>query len=159
MVSNPDSPGKPKGPADAGDSARDRLARLEAQLETYKKTLTGIYELYDEKIEELSFIRRISDSLRTPLDLEALCLEVVDAVAQEIAVDRLALMLVDQDRENLLVKASFDAGLDETRFHSGHETKVLPLDQGAAGRAVQTGRPVLLDSGRDDQDPLGHASA
>lgn len=159
MVSSPDSPGKPRGPAEAGEPAQDRLAQLEAQLEAYKKTLTGIYELYDEKIEELSFIRRISDSLRTPLDLEALCREVVDAVAQEIAVDRLALMLVDQDRKNLRVKASFDASLDETRFHAGHEAKVLPLDQGAAGRAVQTGRPVLLDPGRDDEDPLGQASA
>lgn len=159
MVSSPDSPDKPGGLTEAGESAQVRVAQLEAQLEAYKKTLTGIYELYDKKIEELSLIRRISDSLRTPLDLEALCREVVDAVAQEIAVDKLALMLVDQDRKSLRVKASFDAGLDETRFHADHEAKVLPLDLGAAGRAVQTGRPVLLDPGREDEDPLGQASA
>ena len=138
-------------------SAVERTAQLEAQLETYRKTLTEIYELYDKKIEELSLIRRISDSIRTPLDLETLCREIVDAVAHEIQVDRLSLMLVDQDREGLAIKASFDAGLDETRFYGDLEAKRLPLDEGEAGQAVRAGHPVLLASVSPEPDPLAQA--
>jgi len=136
-------------------STESRSAELEAQLETYKKSLTEIYELYDRKIEELSLIRRISDALRTPLDLEGLCRETIETVAHEVAPDRLALLLLDQDRERLRIKASYDAGVEASRFHSDRESQPLTLDQGPAGQAARTAEPVLIPSAGPEEDPLG----
>ena len=99
-------------PSDRTDDFADRQARLEAQLETYKQSLTEIYELYDKKIDELSLVRRIGTSIRTPLDLEALCREIVDAVAREVAVDRLNLLVTDPDRKTIRIRASYDASDD-----------------------------------------------
>ncbi|MEW5722835.1 MAG: ATP-binding protein [Thermodesulfobacteriota bacterium] len=155
MTSKPADPPGQGGPAGQGGGAEERLARLEAQLETYKKTLTEIYELYDKKIEELSLIRRIGDSIRTPLDLETLCQEVVDAVAREITADRLTLLLVEPEKNRLRIRASYDAAEDLTRFFSGGEAKYLPLDQGPAGRAALSGAPVFLASAEPVQDPCG----
>ncbi|MBU2548389.1 MAG: GAF domain-containing protein [Proteobacteria bacterium] len=149
------TPLEPKNADSGPGSAQDRLAALEAQLETYKKTLTEIYALYDQRIEELSLIRGVGDSIRTPLDLETLCRELVAAVAGEIVVDHLALLLVDQDRENLVLTASFDVASDETRFYHDREARRLDPDQGLPGEALRTGRPVLAAEAPADHDPLG----
>ena len=127
---------------------------LTAKVETYKKTLTEIYELYGKKIEELSLIRRLGESIRTPLDLETLCLRILEAVSQEISADRQVLMLVKQDRNELIVRASFDAAWDAVRFYSDAEAGTVPLDRGAADRAAAGGRPLRLDSAIWEEDPL-----
>jgi two-component system NtrC family sensor kinase len=135
-------------------AATENIAQLEAKVETYKKTLTEIYELYDKKIEELSLIRRIGDSVRTPLDLETLCREIVDAVAHEITMDRLALLLVDQGRHKMWVRASYDAATDEVLYHPEAQSLGLELDQGWAGQAAASGQPVLLPAVDRDQLPF-----
>ncbi|MDR2612128.1 MAG: PAS domain S-box protein [Deltaproteobacteria bacterium] len=72
-----------------------RFDELEAKLEIYKSTLTEIYERYDQKLEELSLVRRLGDALRTTLSVETLAQSLMHAVAHEIIVDRLALLLKD----------------------------------------------------------------
>ena len=145
---NPPDQSKPgsSDPQDAASAAQDKIAQLEAKVETYKKTLTEIYGQYDKKIEELSLVRRIGDSVRTPLDLETLCREIVDAVAHEIAMDRLALLLVDQGRQKMWVRASYDSVTDEVLYHPEAQFQGLDLAQGWAGEAAASGRPTLLPS-------------
>ncbi len=164
MSSQENGRGASAGQEEAQGSPEHRVAHLEAQLETYKKTLTDIYELYDQKIDELSLIRRISDSLRTPLDLEGLARAVVEAVSHEIALDRLFLLLVDQDRVALRLVASFDAASDETRFPAGHEGVIFPLDDedSEPARAVKAREPLVIAlsepgtglGGRPDDPPV-----
>ncbi|MEW6263766.1 MAG: ATP-binding protein [Thermodesulfobacteriota bacterium] len=123
-------------------------------METYKKTLTEIYALYDKKIEELSLIRRIGDSIRTPLDLETLCVNIIETVVREISVDYLALLLVDLDQCSLVLRVSYDAGQDETRFYPGETSRNWPLKEGLLGRAAQRGEPVILAGASPDPDFL-----
>lgn len=75
-----------------------RLKELEAKLDIYKSTLTEIYEQYDQKLEELSLVRRMGDALRSTRGLSALSKSLLETVAHEVAVDRLALMLTKAPR-------------------------------------------------------------
>lgn len=147
QTGNTNTDGKENHPANG------LLEQVTAELATYKKTLNEIYELYDKKIEELSLIRRIGDSVRTPLKLETLCRHIVDVVAQEISVDRVALLIVDEHGENIQVRASYDSLVDQTQYH--HQSPA-PTDSvlEAAEQALKTGGPVLLESAPSDQDPL-----
>jgi len=155
MTSHPKDRAGPKDSAGVKTDEPGKMSQLEAQLDTYKRTLTEIYEQYDKKIEELSLIRRIGDSVRTTLDLEDLCRRIVDAVAREISLNRLSLLLADLERQVLSVRASFDTEEDETRYYPNAAAQRLPLAAGSIGRAVTTGQPVLLAFARPDQDPLG----
>ena len=120
-------------------SKEERMADLEARLETYKSTLTEIYQLYDTKIEELSLIRRIGDSLRTHLDLRDLCREIVDVVAQEITADRLALLLLDEEEQTLRLYSSYDSRGDRSRFFEKEEARTLDCSSGPTAEAIRTG--------------------
>jgi len=142
---------EPAPPDSPERAAARKIADLEASLESYRRTLTEIYELYDTKIEELSLIRRIGDALRTPMDLNTLCLELVDVVAHEVTVEQLGLMLQDPATGALVLKASFDGLAEESRCYDEHESGAVSLTEGTAVEAARTRRPVILDAG--DQGP------
>jgi hypothetical protein len=107
-----------------------RFDELEAKLEIYKSTLTEIYERYDQKLEELSLVRRVGDALRTTLSVESLASALMTAVAHEVLVDRLTLLLKDQasDSEDaLLLRAAYFADHEEFRFYDDEEAKPWSL--------------------------------
>jgi two-component system NtrC family sensor kinase len=147
---SPESASGPTPPDSPEGAAARKIAELEASLESYRRTLTEIYELYDTKVEELSLIRRIGDALRTPLDLKTLCLELVDVVAHEVTVEKLGLMIQDPATGALVLRASFD-GLAEESSYNDLESGAVSLTEGTAVEAARTGRPVILDAG--DQGP------
>ncbi|MBW2062842.1 MAG: PAS domain S-box protein [Deltaproteobacteria bacterium] len=135
---------KVEGSEGENKSPEGQIAELKARLDIYQKTLTEIYELYDTRIEELSLIRRISDSMRASLDLKELCLELVDIVAHEVTLDRLDLLLLDPADKELRIKASFAALKDESRYFENNEAEVIPLDEGPASEAARLRKPVIL---------------
>ncbi|MBW1709815.1 MAG: PAS domain S-box protein [Deltaproteobacteria bacterium] len=139
-----DDTAKVEGLKEQKKSAESRVEELEARLGIYQKTLAEIYDLYDTRIEELSLIRRISDSLRNPLDLKELCLELVDIVAHEVTLDQLDLLILDPASEELKIKASFDARYDQNYYYEDDQAQVIPLDHGHAAEATRTGKPVIL---------------
>ncbi|MDR2405043.1 MAG: PAS domain S-box protein [Deltaproteobacteria bacterium] len=107
-----------------------RFDELEAKLEIYKSTLTEIYERYDQKLEELSLVRRVGDALRTTLSVESLASALMTAVAHEVLVDRLALLLKDQASDSddaLLLRAAYWADREEFKFYDDSETRAWSL--------------------------------
>lgn len=157
MSTTEKSPSRNEGGKGASEGD-DRAARLEAKLETYKQTLKEIYDLYDKKIEELSLIRRIGDSIRAPLDLETLCRKVIDAVAQEISADRLAILLLDPARNQLLIRSCFDALEDDFRYFGENEAVSAPLDRGGLYRAAQERQPAIVEASCFDDAPFAPES-
>lgn len=129
-----------------------RIRDLEGRLKAYRQSLSEIYELFDQKIEELSLIRRVGDSIRTPFDIKTLCRTILEAVVQEIDVERAALMLVDDDRRNLWLRARYDASLDSVVYFS-EETSCArgPVLFDSQGDSANT--PILLSSANPELDP------
>ncbi|MDR1080627.1 MAG: PAS domain S-box protein [Deltaproteobacteria bacterium] len=143
-----------------------RFDELEAKLEIYKSTLTEIYERYDQKLEELSLVRRLGDALRTTLSVESLASSLMNAVAQEVIVDRLALLLKDPSdggdgRSGLRLRAAYWTDSEEFRFYEGPDAPVWPMDalsdpdgSGAPGLVNLTGAPASADPlGREGEGP------
>ncbi|MBW1713608.1 MAG: GAF domain-containing protein [Deltaproteobacteria bacterium] len=133
-------------------SLKRQISQQEARLATYKETLEEIYSLYDTRIEELSFIRRLSDSLRIGLDLKKVCLGLVDIVMEELAPDLSLLLLIDR-RGRLKIKAS--AGLGQPAVYwpdkDPIQSQAPQLGQGPLSQVLHDGKPLLvadLDGGR-----------
>jgi PAS domain S-box-containing protein len=98
------------------------LEELEAKLEIYKSTLTEIYERYDQKLEELSLVRRVGDALRTTMTVESLASALMATVAHEVVADRLAMILKsppDDPDSPLRLRAAYYSDSEEFVFQKG----------------------------------------
>ncbi|MDR1039012.1 MAG: PAS domain S-box protein [Deltaproteobacteria bacterium] len=138
-----------------------RFDELEAKLEIYKSTLTEIYERYDQKLEELSLVRRLGDALRTTLSVESLASSLMNAVAHEIIVDRLALLLKDpadgvaDGWASLRLRAAYWTDSEEFRFYGGSDAPLWPMDALSDPEGGGAPRLVNLPEAPATADPLG----
>ncbi len=138
-----------------GDLKR-RIERQEATLATYKESLEEIYSLYDTRLEELSFIRRLSDSLRISHSLKKVCLALLEVVMEELNPDRALLLLKDR-RGRMRVKATADIGSGVDYWPDKSPIQGLAGEPllGPLARVAQTGRPLLLPELKDGPGLLG----
>ncbi|MDR1577677.1 MAG: PAS domain S-box protein [Deltaproteobacteria bacterium] len=95
---------------------KSRFTELQAKLDIYKSTLTEIYDRYDQKLEELSLVRRVGDALRTTQTVESLAQALMAVVAHEVEVDRLSLLLRDPGGEELFLRAAYFSDREEFVF-------------------------------------------
>lgn len=130
----------------------EKVARLEnlagqqeARLATYKETLDEIYALYDSQVEELSFIRRLSDRLRIGLDLKKVCLAVVQTIMEELGPDGCLLMLTDREGElKLKASATQDRPAAFWPDKDPIQSQAPCGREGPFGRVAASGQPLLL---------------
>ena len=127
------------------EELRRRVERQEATLATYKESLEEIYALYDTRLEELSFIRRLSDSLRISHSLKKVCLALLDVVMEELNPDQAVLLLTDR-RGRLRVKATAELGGRADFWPDDDPVQRLAREPhlGPLGRVMATSEPLLL---------------
>ncbi len=96
-----------------------------------------------DEVAELSLIRRVSDALRQTLDLEELCLELVDIIAHEVPLERLDLMLMDTAGQSIFLKATFEAGLDKSSYFEDGQVEIIPLGDGLLAELIKSRKPII----------------
>lgn len=143
MPSEQDDSNRPENLEESNRHLLNEIDALKIRLDTYQNTLNEIYGLYDTKIEELSLIRRVSDALRQTLDLEELCLELVDIIAQEVPLERLDLMLMDTAGQSIFLKATFEAGLDKSSYFEDGQVEIIPLGDGLLAELIKSRKPII----------------
>ncbi|MDR3205390.1 MAG: PAS domain S-box protein [Deltaproteobacteria bacterium] len=137
-----------------------RFDELEAKLEIYKSTLTEIYERYDQKLEELSLVRRVGDALRSTMTVESLASALMVSVAHEVSADRLSLILNDNgrsERGGLKVRAAYWADREDFKFFE--ESQGAPFDWQSLGLLPgesENYRLRTIEEAHWSCDPLGH---
>ena len=156
MSTDPDKNRAAASNSAADSREQDRLAELESQVEAYRRSLAEMYERYDQKIEELSLIRRVGDAVRTTFDLETLCRRVTAAVAQEVPADGLHLFVTGPAAGRLTLCASFEAETDEVRLIAPEEAPALDAETGDAALALASALPRLTQGA---PDPLTGATS
>jgi PAS domain S-box-containing protein len=143
----------------SASSELTRLKELESKLDIYKSTLAEIYRQYDQKLEELSLVRRLGDALRSTRELEALARTLLENVAQEAAIDRLTLMLTEEetepDRTRLLIRAAYWADQEVFTFFDPARSEPWSLDlPGERDRTGVPASPLTILSAAPEYDPL-----
>ncbi|MEE9555719.1 MAG: ATP-binding protein [Candidatus Adiutricales bacterium] len=143
MPSEQDDSNRPENLEESNRHLLNEIDALKIRLDTYQNTLNEIYGLYDTKIEELSLIRRVSDALRQTLNLEELCLELVDIIAQEVPLEKLDLMLMDTAGQSIFLKATFEAGLDKSSYFEDGQVEIIPLGDGLLAELIKSRKPII----------------
>jgi len=119
-------------------------ALVESRLRKEKERLEGgVYQINQQlaqRVKELNILSSIGKSVAQLLELEALLNRVVEAAVYITGAEEGSLMLVDEDTNELYLRAA--RGLGE-KFARGFRLKV---SQSLAGRVVQTGEPIRIES-------------
>lgn len=106
--------------------------------------LTAANEELMKRINELAAINEISKAITSILDMDELLSLCLKEINEKLKVKHSSIMLVDEERNELVVKAS-----------QGHRSmqilgKTQKLDEGVAGRVVRDKKPILVKDIRRD---------
>jgi len=120
--------------------------------ESLKKILSNINSKYLEKIEELSLIRRVGDSLVDITDFSSVCKSIVTVIQQELDPDNCSLMLVDDEKDAVILRAAkgpFDA---EARFIDTETgTTRFRIGESIAGHVARFGNSIRIQDVQSDE--------
>lgn len=98
-----------------------------------------------KKIHELSIVRRINDSLRYVPNMKKVCCSIIDTIRDEINVRYCSIMVLDAERNCLILKALWSPKEKRAIFYEKDSPHYrFKLDEGVAGRVAKEGEPILI---------------
>ncbi|MEE2756116.1 MAG: sigma-54-dependent Fis family transcriptional regulator [Myxococcota bacterium] len=127
---------------------RNKLDRLRQERDQYARSVSELSEKFDEKVEELSFVRQLGDALGSSLDLNTLCRHTVDIVQESLGPENCSIMLLDE--QSLYLVAARGAYDDQAAtFAFAAQDASFELGEGVAGIAAATQTPIRIDNTAD----------
>ena len=138
-------------PSVASDEA---MTRLQRERDTYAKALGEMTLRYEQKIQELSLLRRTTDVLRDCTDLDEMIRRLLRIVQEEMATPAASLYLADDSGELVLrAHCQANAGVEILRPRDSAAARVAPT-AGPLGQTFTTGEILV-----NPQVPEGNSSA
>lgn len=114
--------------------------------EFFHHELALTQQRFEERVRELSAVRRIVDALKYIQEPRRVFEGIIDTVIDETNAENCSLMLLDRDSGELLVKAARSQTDTESRYY---DPKNLPVSrfkrgEGIAGWVAENGEPVSI---------------
>jgi len=103
-----------------------------------------LYERMQRQIAELSTLAEVSETITSPLYLDDMLGLIVDMAARVQHTRGCSLMLIDEEGDALIPRATRGFGEDY------REKPPLKVGEGIAGRVAQTGQPIVVEDVRED---------
>jgi signal transduction histidine kinase len=129
----------PWNAAPASTPLPDLVTRLTRERGVYAEALMEMNVRYEQKIRELSLLRRTTDGLRDCTDLDEVFRRLVAVVLEELGTLACSLYLADENAE-LVLKARGMADGPVEIFRRGHPGGLrIPPDQSPLGQTFTTG--------------------
>lgn len=125
------------------ESQRNLLKRMAVGLGQLA-SLVAELELANHRLHQISVFYDVGQALVTTFDIAQLLADAMQLAANVIDAGAASIMLVDEERKELVFKVSHG--------HKGHMLRQqrIPLDEGIAGWVVRHGRPVIANDARAD---------
>lgn len=124
---------------------RQELQRTAAQRDLYFKELTKTNQRFEEKVRELSVVRRIGESLKYTREVRKVFEVIIDTIIDETNAENCSLMLLNKETSELTVKAA-RGQMDEeiSYYHTATGSRQFKLGEGIAGWVAQHGEPISI---------------
>jgi signal transduction protein with GAF and PtsI domain/anti-sigma regulatory factor (Ser/Thr protein kinase) len=103
-----------------------------------------LYERMRRQISELSTLAEVSETVTSPLYLDEMLELIVDMATRVMRAKVCSLMLLDEERGELVLRAT------QSLSPAYRDKPPLKVGEGVAGRAVQTGQPIVVEDIRRD---------
>ena len=125
------------------DAEHDELVK---QRDQYAKAVATLSSRFDEKVEELSFVRMVSDALARCTTAENICKAIVRLIQETLAPENCSVFTVEE--REILLRAAMGAFDDEPAFLGSR--LFIFYWSGFIGHSVEAGRTLRLSTARDD---------
>ena len=124
-----------------------RLNQLEQERDFFKKSIDDVNLQFQEKIHELSLIRKIGDQLQISMTTEEACLNIVAIVLDEINAESCSLLMLDKKSNEIVLKSVKKKAEEEAKFFEEGSTNArrFKLGEGAAGKAAKQQITIRID--------------
>jgi Nif-specific regulatory protein len=129
-------------------SNRD-LDELQRERDEYAKAVATLSSRFDEKVEELSFIRMVGDALARCTTVETICEAIVQLIQETIAPENCSVFLLDDDE--IILRSAMGA-FDEAAgyYEAALSPCVFVRGNGLIGAAVEQRRMLRLADATED---------
>ena len=133
-------------PADThSPELRQELQRTAAQGDLYFKELTKTNQRFEEKVRELSVVRRIGESLKYTRGVRKVFEVIIDTIIDETNAENCSLMLLNKESSELTVKAARGQMDQEiSYYHTATGSRQFKFGEGIAGWVAQHGEPISI---------------
>ena len=122
------------------------------KINTYVDTLRDASFLFEEKLEELSLLRRIGDIVGFIFEQEVFYRKFIDIILEETNAENCSFMLIDADTNRLVLKMARGRNDDGTFFEHPKNSGVdFSLGEGIAGKAALERKTILINEVSKDK--------
>ena len=145
---------------DAG--LKNNESRLRAQIEAYSREMAKLARQLEEKIQELSVVRWIGDSLKYAREIRKVFEVIIETIIAETSAEDCSIMLLNRDAGELAVKAIRSQTDGGTTYYAADSPahRRFRLGEGVAGWVAQQGEPASIpDTAADARFVVGRTSA
>ncbi|MBI3014488.1 MAG: GAF domain-containing protein, partial [Candidatus Tectomicrobia bacterium] len=132
---------------------QDRIHSLLKERDLYARTLQETSLRFQEKVEEISVVRRVADGLKFWNDFPRTCKELLTIVCEETGAENCSLMLADDAKVCLSLVAARGIDDEQASFYTPEDpaTVYFKWGEGIAGTVAKTGEICLLSDARQDE--------
>jgi len=124
---------------------QEELTRAVSQRDLYIKELHRTTLRFEEKVRELSVVRRIGETLKYTRDPRKVFEVIIDTIIDETSAENCSLMLLNLETNDLHTRAA--RGQEDTEisfYHLSSGTRSFKLGEGIAGWVAQYGEPIAI---------------
>lgn len=132
----------------------EKVKKLEKRVSLLSKTLSDLENSYEEKVHELSFLRKIGDLLAYVFDIHEACQKIVDLLYDEMLPDNCSMLLLNHQKGELELYAV----KSKTTFDHENESYILDIGkkfkigEGTAGWVLMQKQVVYIpDTSLDER--------
>lgn len=126
--------------ADPQQNLLTRIAKGMGQM----ASLVSDLELAQQRLNQMSLFYQVGQALVTTFDINKLLSDTMQLAADVIDAGAASLMLIDEEREELVFEVSHGSRSKMLRQQR------IPLDEGIAGWVARNGYPVIVNDARTD---------
>ncbi|MGA1196766.1 MAG: ATP-binding protein [Candidatus Latescibacterota bacterium] len=124
---------------------QEELTRAVSQRDLYIRELHRTTQRFEEKVRELSVVRRIGETLKYTRDPRKVFEVIIDTIIDETSAENCSLMLLNRETNELNTRAARGQEDSEISFyHISSGTRSFKLGEGIAGWVAQYGEPIAI---------------
>jgi signal transduction histidine kinase len=129
--------------SELSESQRNLLSRIAKGI-GQMASLVADLELAQQRLNQMGVFYQVGQALVTTFDINKLLSDTMQLAADVIDAGAASLMLIDEDREELVFEVSHGSRSKMLRQQR------IPLDEGIAGWVARNGYPVIVNDARTD---------
>jgi PAS domain S-box-containing protein len=129
------------------------ITKVREERDLYAQLLKEANLRFEEKVNELSLLRRVGDIITYAFDLQSFCQNLTNIILEETNAENCSLLIKELTSNRLILKVASGAWNQQTTFFENitDSTVIFSMGEGIAGKVAFAGKPILVNDVKNDE--------